>query len=112
MTTTASPAVTALLREWRSGSEAALDRLVPLVHHELRQIARRHLRRERRDHSLQPTALVNEAYLRLVDLERTDFRDRSHFFAMASRVMRRVLVDHARARRSHKRGGSGPRHAH
>jgi RNA polymerase sigma factor (TIGR02999 family) len=109
MTATASPGVTVLLRAWRSGSEAALDQLVPLVHHELRQIARRHLRRERRDHSMQATALVNEAYLRLVDLDRADFRDRSHFFAMAARVMRRVLVDHARARRSWKRGGSAIR---
>jgi RNA polymerase sigma factor (TIGR02999 family) len=109
ITTTASPGVTALLREWRSGSEAALDRLVPLVHQELRQIARRHLRRERPGHSLQATALVNEAYLRLVDLDRADFRDRSHFFAMAARVMRRVLVDYARARRSRKRGGSAIR---
>lgn len=109
MTTTESAGVTALLRAWCAGDDAALDRLVPLVHQELRRIARRHLRRERHAHSLQATALVNEAYLRLVDIEHADFRDRSHFFAMAARVMRRVLVDHARARRSQKRGGSAVR---
>jgi RNA polymerase sigma-70 factor, ECF subfamily len=109
MTGTEPRAVTALLRGWRDGNAAALEQLVPLVHHELRLIARRHIRRERPGHSLQATALVNEAYLRLVDIDRADFRDRCHFFAMAARVMRRVLVDHARARLSHKRGGGAIR---
>jgi RNA polymerase sigma factor (TIGR02999 family) len=101
--------VTGLLREWRGGSDAALERLMPLVYGELRQIARRHLRRERADQALQATSLVNEAYLRLIGVTRIDYRDRAHFFAMASRVMRRVLVDRARARRYQKRGGSAVR---
>ena len=109
MTTPAPDDVTGLLRAWRGGSESALERLMPLVYGQLRLIARRHLRHERPDHSLQATALVNEAYLRLVDVNRVDYHDRAHFFAMAARVMRRVLVDHARARRYQKRGGSGVR---
>jgi RNA polymerase sigma factor (TIGR02999 family) len=108
--TTQTPAdVTALLRAWRGGSEGALDRLLPLVYGQLREIARRHLRHERPDHSLQATALVNEAYLRLIDVNRVDWHDRSHFFAMAARVMRRVLVEWARARHYQKRGGSAVR---
>src|SRR5262245_44900313 len=82
---------------------------MPLVYGQLRQIARRHLRHERPDHSLQATALVNEAYLRLIDVNRVDYHDRAHFFAMAARMMRRVLVDWARARRYQKRGGSAVR---
>jgi RNA polymerase sigma factor (TIGR02999 family) len=108
--TTPAPAdVTELLRAWRGGSQGAFDRLVPAVYGQLREIARRHLRHERRDHSLQATALVNEAYLRLIDINRVDYHDRAHFFAMAARVMRRVLVDWARARRYQKRGGSAVR---
>ncbi|MGD9902491.1 MAG: sigma-70 family RNA polymerase sigma factor [Vicinamibacterales bacterium] len=99
------PPVTDLLLAWRGGDERALDRLVPLVHAELLRLARRQMNRERARHTLQTTALVNEAYLRLVDLSRVQWQDRSHFFAMAARVMRRVLVDHARARRQQKRGG-------
>jgi len=101
--------VTGLLRAWREGRAGALDELMPLVYAQLRQIARRHLRHERPDHSLQATALVNEAFLRLVDVNRIDYHDRMHFFAMAARVMRRVLVDWARARRYLKRGGSAIR---
>ncbi len=96
---------TALLVAWGRGDEDALDQLVPLVHEELRRIARQHMNRERGGHTLQPTALVNEAYLRLIDIKRIQWQDRQHFFAMAARVMRRVLVDAARARRFHKRGG-------
>lgn len=96
---------TALLRAWGNGDRAALDRLVPLVNQELHQLARRYLRNEREGHTLQPTALVNEAYLRLVDLDRMQWQDRVHFFAMAARAMRRILVDHARARDNDKRGG-------
>lgn len=99
---------TALLLAWRDGDQAAFDRLVPLVHEELRRIARQHLGRERSGHTLQPTALVNEAYLRLIDVKRIQWHDRHHFFAMAARIMRRVLVDAARARRFHKRGGGAP----
>jgi len=100
--------VTGLLLAWREGDERALERLIPLVHEELHRLARRHMRGERGDHTLQTTALINEAYLRLVDVRRLQWRDRAHFFAMAARLMRRVLVDHARARRSLKRGGGAP----
>lgn len=96
---------TALLLAWGRGDQTAFDQLVPLVHGELRRIARQHLGRERTGHTLQPTALVNEAYLRLIDVKRIQWQNRQHFFAMAARVMRRVLVDSARARRFRKRGG-------
>ena len=95
--------VTGLLHDWNRGDRRAFERLMPLVTGELRRLARAHLRRERRDHTLQPTALVNEAYLRLVNVDRIQWRDRTHFFAFASRVMRRILVDHARAHRAAKR---------
>jgi RNA polymerase sigma-70 factor (ECF subfamily) len=96
--------VTQLLLAWGQGDEAALDQLVPVVHAELRRIARRQMGNERAGHTLQPTALVNEAYLRLVDIRQVKWQDRAHFFAMSSRVMRRVLVDAARARGYQKRG--------
>lgn len=98
-----SLAVTALLSSWRAGDEAARDRLIPLLYGELHRLAERSLRGERRDHTLQPTALVNEAYLRLVGAE-VPWEDRAHFLAVAARVMRRILVDHARARGREKRG--------
>jgi RNA polymerase sigma factor (TIGR02999 family) len=97
--------ITALLQEWRRGDRAALDRLTPLVYDELRALARRHLRGERHRLTLQPTALVHEAYLRLVGGGGVAWEDRAHFFGVASRLMRQVLVDHARARRAKKRGG-------
>ena len=97
-----------MLLAWGHGDQAAFDQLVPLVHEELRQIARQHMGRERAGHTLQPTALVNEAYLRLIDIKRVQWQNRQHFFAMAARVMRRVLVDAARARGFHKRGGGAP----
>ena len=103
------PDVTGLLLAWGGGDRDALDRLAPLVQHELRKIARKHMAGERVGHSLQPTALVNEAYLRLIDLERVKWQNRAHFFAMASRMMRRVLVDAARAKGYQKRGGSAQR---
>ena len=96
--------VTDLLRAWRAGDETALARLTPLVHEELRRIARRCMRGERAGHSLQATALVNEAYLRLVGVQHVNWQNRAHFLAMAARLMRRVLVDIARARRYQKRG--------
>jgi RNA polymerase sigma factor (TIGR02999 family) len=96
--------VTGLLLAWRSGDEAALARLTPLVQQELARIARRCLRGERPDYTLPPTALVHEAYLRLVDAQHVNWQSRSHFLAMAARLMRRVLVDAARARRRKKRG--------
>ncbi|MBK5299083.1 MAG: sigma-70 family RNA polymerase sigma factor [Vicinamibacteria bacterium] len=96
--------VTDLLVAWRDGDSSALERLMPLVHAELRRLARRQMSRERDGHTLQTTALVNEAYMRLVDLSRVRWQDRGHFFAMAARLMRRILVDHARSRRYQKRG--------
>jgi RNA polymerase sigma-70 factor, ECF subfamily len=100
---------TELLLAWGRGQADARDALVPLVQAELKQLARRYMSREREGHTLQATALVNEAYLRLVELDRVQWRDRTHFMAMAARVMRRVLVDSARARRSEKRGGAQAR---
>ena len=100
--------VTNLLVAWRNGDDAALEQLVPLVQAELRRIARRHMAHERGGQTLQPTALVNEAYLRLVDARHVQWQDRAHFFAMSSRLMRRVLVDGARARGYQKRGGGAP----
>jgi len=100
--------VTALLCAWRGGDPAALGRLVPLLHDELHQRARNYMRGERPDHTLRPTALVNEAYLRLVDIRKVNWKDRAHFLAVAARQMRRVLVDSARARQYQKRGGGLP----
>ena len=97
--------VTELLLAWRSGDEAALTALVPLVHDELKRMARRHMAGERPGQTLQATALVNEAFLRLVDVRRVNWQNRAHFLAMVARLMRRVLVDAARARHADKRGG-------
>lgn len=97
--------VTALLQAWSAGDTAARDQLMAVVYRELRDRAARQLRRERRDHSLQPTALVNEVYLRLVDQRRVEWQNRGQFFGIASRMMRRILVDRARAHRMAKRSG-------
>src|SRR5688500_11822307 len=96
--------VTGLLDDWTRGDRHALDRLLPLVYDELRRIAARQLRRERADHTLQPTALVHEAYVKLVDQRRVDWRNRAHFYGVASQVMRRFLVDYARRHKANKRG--------
>jgi RNA polymerase sigma factor (TIGR02999 family) len=104
-----SRSVTALLTDWNRGDHAALDQLLPLVYGELRRIAARQLRRERPDHTLQPTALVHEAYMRLVDQRHVDWDGRAHFFGVAARVMRRILVDHARRHGAEKRGDGVPR---
>src|SRR6185295_6362485 len=101
--------VTVLLRAWREGDESALDTLMPLVHEELRRIARRCLYGERASHSVQATELVNEAFLRLVDVQHVDWQNRTHFLAMSARLMRRVLVDLARSRGADKRGGGAVR---
>jgi len=101
----AAPAVTKLLRAWAQGDEAAGERLFPMLYGELRRQAGRYMRRERRSHTLQPSGLVNEAYLRLAASPDLDWHDRAHFFAIAARVMRQVLVDHARRRRAAKREG-------
>jgi len=100
-----APSVTQLLKAWSDGDEHALEALLPLVEAELRRLARGYMRRERRDHTLQTTALVNEAFVRLVDAHDIQWRDRAHFVGIAARLMRRVLVDHARARGYKKRGG-------
>jgi RNA polymerase sigma factor (TIGR02999 family) len=100
-----SPPVTELLLAWGSGDESAFGELVPLIHAELHRLARRHMRGERQHHTLQTTALVNEAFLRLTNLKRMRWQDRAHFFAVSARLMRRVLVDHARSRQFLKRGG-------
>jgi len=97
--------VTDLLLAWGSGDRSALDELMPLVHQELRLLARVQMRGERDNHTLQTTALVNEAFLRLIDLRRIQWQDRAHFMALSARLMRRVLVDHARSRNYQKRGG-------
>jgi RNA polymerase sigma-70 factor (ECF subfamily) len=102
---TSEHAVTHLLREWSDGDAAALKKLVPLVHEELRRLAHRYIRRERSGHTLQTTALVNEAYLRLVDQQHADWQSRTHFFAVSAQAMRHILVDYARQKHSSKRGG-------
>ena len=103
---TASPgAVTKLIRAWSDGDDGALERLMPIVEAELRRLARGYMRRERRDHTLQVTALINEAFLRLTSARHLRWQDRAHFLGISARLMRRVLVDHARARGYQKRGG-------
>lgn len=101
----ASHDVTQLLVQWANGDKQALDDLTPLVYKELRRLAASHLRKERKSHTLQPTALVHEAYLRLVDQRNPSWQNRSHFFGVASQLMRRILVDHARKRQADKRAG-------
>ena len=98
--------ITHLLKEWSNGDERALNELTPLVYEELRQQAARYMRKERAGHSLQATALINEAYLRLIDVKNVQWQNRAHFFAIAANLMRRILVDHARKRDAEKRGGS------
>lgn len=104
MNATTSHDVTQLLLKWTQGDEAALEQLIPLVYEELRRMARQYLRRERAGHTIQTTTLVHEAYLRLIDAGRVHWQDRAHFFAIAARLMRRVLVDDARRRSFQKRG--------
>jgi RNA polymerase sigma-70 factor (ECF subfamily) len=98
--------ITGLLVSWREGNRAALDALLPLIQRELNRIARRHLGRERQNHSMQPSSLVQEAFLRLLPDRDVEWKNRAHFFAIASKVMRHVLVDHARQRSRAKRGGA------
>jgi len=109
MESTRNPRVTELLLAWGQGDEAAMDRLAPLVYQELHRLARGYMKRERVAHTLQTSALVNEAYLRLIDVQQVRWQNRSHFYAMASRMMRRILVDFARRRRYQKRGGGAER---
>ncbi len=106
MTPAPSVEITQLLKAWSGGDAAAFDRLAPAIYTELRRMARRYMQRERAGHSLQATALVNEAYLRLVDMKEAGWQDRAHFFAVSAQMMRRILVDAARARVTGKRGGA------
>lgn len=101
--------MTQLLLDWGRGNKAALDRLVPLVYAELRRLARKYMRGERQGHSMQTTALVNEAYIRLIDYKQMRWQDRAHFFAVAAQLMRRILVEQARSRNYAKRGGGNLR---
>jgi RNA polymerase sigma factor (TIGR02999 family) len=100
-----SESITQLLARWEQGDKDALEQLTPLVYDELHRLAVTYLRRERREHTLQPTALVNELYLKIFDQQRTNWRNRAQFFGVAAQLMRRILVDHARAHRTTKRGG-------
>lgn len=106
MASRSSHGVTELLERWGQGDQDALDQLLPLVYDELHRLAGAYLRRERRDHTLQPTAFVNEAYLRLIDQRSARWHNRAQFFGVAAQLMRRILVDHARAHHAAKRGGS------
>ena len=108
MATPSPHEVSQLLLAWSDGDQSALEKLVPLVYTELRRLASHYMGRERAGHSLQTTALVNEAYLRLVDYKRMQWQSRAHFFAVSAQLMRRILVEHARSRRHLKRGGGAP----
>ena len=103
--------VTRILQEWGAGTDDAHERLMPLVYAELRRLARHYLRKERSGHTLQPTALVHEAYLKLIDQTRVSWQNRAHFYGVAAQLMRRILVDHARAASAEKRGGDATRFA-
>jgi RNA polymerase sigma factor (TIGR02999 family) len=109
VTATSNPDVTTLLRAWTQGDRSALDRLTQLIYDELRYLAHRYMRRERNGHTLQTTGLVNEAFMRLVDVKGIEWQDRAHFLAVSARIMRRILVEAARARAAAKRGGGMPR---
>ena len=98
--------VTEMLRDWRNGDQEALEKLIPVVYDELRRQAANYLRRERPGHTLQTTALIHEAYLRLINQQNIEWQNRAHFYAIAARLMREILVDHARKRQASKRGGS------
>src|SRR5947208_6950825 len=101
--------VTQLLIDWSKGDKAALDELIPLVHAELRRLARRYMARENSGHTLQTSALINEAYIRLIDQQHMPWQNRAHFFGVAAQVMRHILIDHARGHRFAKRGGGAPK---
>jgi RNA polymerase sigma-70 factor (ECF subfamily) len=109
MIATGSNEVTRLLVDWQRGDKEAVDQLMPLVYHELRKLAAGFLRNERRNHTLQPTALIHEAYVRMVSQEMPEWQNRAHFFGIAARLMRQILVDHARTLQASKRGGEHQR---
>ena len=104
-----APDITRLLQSWSGGNQEAVDSLIPLVYDELHKVAAQYLRKQQSGHTLQPTALVNEAYLKLIDISNVSWQDRAHFFAVASRTMRHILVDHARGRNRQKRGAGAQR---
>ena len=108
MTTAPPHEVTQLLIDWSNGSQAALDRLMPLVDRELHQLAHHYMRRENAGHTPQTTALVNEVYLKLIDQKNVHWKNRTHFFALSAQLIQRILVDHARSRQYAKRGGGSP----
>ena len=112
MDSVASAEITRLLKAWSAGDKGALDQLIPKTYNELRRIARRYMRKEREGVTLQATALVNEAYLRLVNVSDVSWQDRAHFFAVSAQMIRRILIDAARARASARRGGQVPRAEH
>lgn len=109
MAVTGPDQVTRLLVDWQHGDKDALDQLMPLVYHELRKLAASYLKKERRNHTLQPTALIHEAYVRMVRQEIPEWQNRAHFFGVAARLMRQILVDHARTVKASKRGGEQQR---
>src|SRR3989440_10195982 len=109
MTTPSPPNVTQLLQAWSGGDESALEKLIPLVYDKLHRLAKRYMGRERPGHTLQTTALVNEAYLRLIDASQVQWQNRAHFFAISAQVMRRILVDAARRHQALKQGGDAHR---
>src|SRR5438105_382830 len=109
MAGTSPQEVTRLLLDWSNGNQAALDKLMPLVDRELNRLAHHYMRRENPNHTLQTTALVNEAYLKLIDQKHVHWKNRAHFFALSAQLMRRILVDHARRRQYAKRGGGAQR---
>jgi RNA polymerase sigma factor (TIGR02999 family) len=109
MTTPSAPQINQLLENWRNGDTTALDQLMPLVYEELHRLAHHYMRGERAGHTLQTSALVNEAYLRLLDRHRPRLQNRAHFFAVSAQAMRRILVEHARSRQREKRGGKAQR---
>ena len=109
MTSPSSSEVTRYLQEWNQGNQAALEKLMPLVYDELRRLARSYMQRERTGHTLQATALVHEAFLRLIDQNAVTWQNRAHFFGIAAQMMRRILVNHALSRRAAKRGGMAER---
>ena len=101
----AQPNITLVLKRWHDGEQSALDELIPLIYNELRRLAGNYIRRERQGHTLQPTALINEVFVRLIDHHEINWQSRAHFFGIAAKLMRRILVDHARAHQAEKRGG-------
>ena len=101
--------ISVILKDWSGGDRASADRLLSLVYDELRKIAGQYLRKEKSDHTLQPTALVHEAYMKLIDISDISWQDRAHFFAVSANIMRHILVDHARAKLAEKRGGDAQR---